>query len=251
MPIQETSAYVLRTYTLSDSDKICLLLTKDFGKVRAVAKGARRVRSRFGGSLEPLSEVQISFFGKEHQELTRLNRCELTQSNFDWSSSPEGEAASHYIAELVDQFLPPHEANPTVYRLLTAVTGCLRNSEKFGAVLTYFEIWLLKLSGFLPALDRCSSCGTPFAEGEAVRIQIQGAALCESCGEATAGTIVDSKVRHEVLAALRLPPQTWVDTQPGGATVRNFRALLQEIIRYVLEKEPKAQRFVNFTELAT
>lgn len=246
MPLRESKAFVLRTYPLSDTDKICLLLTTDFGKVRVVAKGARRVRSRFGSMLEPLTEIQVSFFEKEHRELSTLSRCEMVQSNYDWGTSPEGEATAHYMAELVDQFSPAAEASQRVYRLLQATTACLRESTNYAAILTYFETWLLKLSGFLPALDHCSNCNTGFEDQELIGILVQGASLCRQCGAGGQGIALASQVRREILGALRLSPREWLATNPGPATIKNFRALLQELIRHVLERELKAQRFANF-----
>src|SRR5919199_637171 len=77
MPLRETEAFMLRTYTLKEADKICVFLSRDAGKLRGVAHGARRLKSRYGASLEPFTEVAISYFQKEHRELVSISNCEI------------------------------------------------------------------------------------------------------------------------------------------------------------------------------
>ena len=111
MPLYETEAFVLRSYTLKEADKICIFLSRDAGMLRGVAHGARKLRSRFGSSLEPFTEVALTYFQKENKELVSISNCEIIRSNFDLSSSSEMLAATHYLAELLLEFLPDHEPN--------------------------------------------------------------------------------------------------------------------------------------------
>ncbi len=250
MPLRETKAFVLRTYALSDNDKICLLFTNDYGKARVVAKGARGVKSRFGSMLEPLTEVEVSFFERENRDLFTLSRCELVQSNFGWAASPEGAVTAHCMAELIDQFLPPGEANPTTYRLIKATTECLRDSADLVTSLAYFETWLLKLSGFLPPLDHCSRCGNAFKGTESIAILREGASLCGQCGGSNHGMALDPLARKTMLGSLRLSPRDWIATRPAAGAIKSFRTILYELIRHVLERDLKAQRFLS-SDLST
>lgn len=80
MPLYRTQAVVLRSMNLGDADKIVTLFTRDYGKVKVVAKAARRIKSRFGACLEPMTHLSLIYFGKEHQDLYRLNQCDIVHS---------------------------------------------------------------------------------------------------------------------------------------------------------------------------
>ncbi len=174
----------LRTYTLREADKICLLLTREAGKVRGVAHGARRMRSRFGSSLEPFTEVAITYFQKETRELVSISNCEIIRSQISDGISSEMLGVIHYLAELLIEFLPDHEPNERVYRLLASTLEALRASSDsdLATIVRYFEIWLLRLSGFLPELRHCGRCQRDLTREASVFIPADGAALCASCG---------------------------------------------------------------------
>src|SRR5262249_51728657 len=126
MPLRETDAFVLRTFTSKEADKICIFFTREAGKLRGVAHGARRLKSRFGASLEPFTEVSLVYFQKEHKELVSISNCEILKSQFTGVVSSELLGVTHYLAELVAEFIPDHEPNEKVYRLLQATLDALR-----------------------------------------------------------------------------------------------------------------------------
>src|SRR5207244_13366670 len=99
MPLHETEALILRTYTLKEADKICVFLARDAGKLRGVAHGARRLRSRYGASLEPFTEVAITYFQKENRELVSISNCEILCSQFKAAGSSEMLGVLRYLAE--------------------------------------------------------------------------------------------------------------------------------------------------------
>src|SRR5256714_13092225 len=121
MPLHTTEAYVLRTYALAEADKICIFLTRDMCKVRGVAHGARKMKSRFGSALEPFREVSLTFFQKEGRELMSVSGCAIVRSQFHIAArSVETATAFSYLAELLNEFLPDHEPNERFYRLVSA-----------------------------------------------------------------------------------------------------------------------------------
>ncbi len=133
--------------------------TRDQGKLRGVAKRARRPKSRFGAGLERLSQVKMSYFQKETRELVNLDSCELMHSQFDLLSDYAAGVALDYLAEVSEQLLPPAEPNEKFFRLLLAVLEHLRSrhavKEQAPAVwqvVSYFSLWAVRLSGFLPDL---------------------------------------------------------------------------------------------------
>jgi DNA repair protein RecO (recombination protein O) len=154
MPVRVSEAFVLRTYPFQEGDLIVSFYTRDQGRLRGVAKRARRPKGPFGASLERLSQVRVSYQQRESAELVRLENCELIETQFGVLSNWEASVALDYIAEVSEQLLPQNEPNDRFYRLLAAVLADLRmhtGSAVWRAV-TYFSFWAVRLSGFLPEL---------------------------------------------------------------------------------------------------
>jgi DNA repair protein RecO (recombination protein O) len=154
MPARVSETYVLRTYPFRESDLIVSFFTRDQGKLRGVARRARKPKSSFGSGLERLSLVNLSYSQKETRELVNLNSCDLVQSQFDLLNDFDASVALDYIAEVSDHLLPPHEPNERFFRLLTAALGYmhLRAPGAVWTAITYFSLWATRLSGFLPDL---------------------------------------------------------------------------------------------------
>ena len=161
MPARVSETLVLRTYPLKEADLVVSFLTRDQGKLRGVAKRARRPKSNFGAGLERLSYVRMAYFQRESRELVNLDSCELIQSQFDLVSRYEASLALDFFAEVSEQFLPSAEPAEKFFRLLVAVLDSLHRGDE-GApwrALAYFSLWALRLSGWLPDLDVCLGCG--------------------------------------------------------------------------------------------
>src|SRR5262249_32383345 len=197
MPLHETDAFVLRTYTIKEADKVCVFFTREAGKLRGVAHGARRLKSRFGASLEPFTEVSLVYYQKENKELVSISNCEIINSQFVEGMSGEMLGVMHYLAELVIEFIPDHEPNERVYRLIAATLESLRRigaplapaamdakgrNENLPAVVRYFEIWMLKLAGFFPHWKNCGACGRDLTNQAAVWLTNEGIPQCSACG---------------------------------------------------------------------
>jgi DNA repair protein RecO (recombination protein O) len=154
MPVRVSEAFILRTYPFQEGDLIVSFFTRDQGRLRGVAKRARRLKSPFGGSLERLSQARVSYFQKETAELVRMESCELIETQFGVANSWDASVALDYIAEVSEQLLPPNEPNDRFYRLLAAVLADLRANPLTGVwrTVTYFTFWAVRLSGFFPDL---------------------------------------------------------------------------------------------------
>src|SRR5215510_12057007 len=149
MSLHKTEAFLLRTYALKEADKICVFLTRDQGKIRGVAHGARKLRSRFGSALEPFTEVTISYFEKEGRELVSVSTCDILRSHFERGARDvETASAFSYMAELLNEFLPEHEPNERLYRLVLATLEAIDGERDISNILRYFEAWVLRLAGF-------------------------------------------------------------------------------------------------------
>ena len=127
-----SEAFVLRSYPFKEADLVVSFLTRDQGKLRGVAKRARRPKSPFGAGLERLSQVRMSYFQRENRELVNLDSCELLVSQFRLLSDYRAAVALDYFAEVTDQLLPPAEPNDRFFRLLTTVLEHMRAAESGG-----------------------------------------------------------------------------------------------------------------------
>jgi DNA repair protein RecO (recombination protein O) len=171
VPIYTADALVLRTYKLGEADRIVVFLTRDRGKKRGVAKGARRSRSRFVGALEPLTEVRVAYFEKERRELVGLNYAETTRSPLALAGparaglyvredtglvdpavqvDPEALGYVSYFAELLDEWAQDADADDRLYRLGVSMLDALAAGAPVQPLARYFEYWLLRLQGVYP-----------------------------------------------------------------------------------------------------
>ena len=178
MAARVSETYVLRTYPFRESDLIVSFFTRDQGKLRGVARHARKPKSNFGSGLERLSLVNLSYSQKETRELANLNSCELLRSQFDLLSDFEAGVALDYIAEVSDQLLPPQEPNEHFFRLLTATLDHLHSQApgRIWRAVVYFSLWATRLSGFLPDISRQSKLR---AESIAVAREMCGAHIAD------------------------------------------------------------------------
>jgi DNA repair protein RecO (recombination protein O) len=158
MTLRESEAIVLRTYPLREADLLVTLFTRAEGKVHGVARSAKKSKRRFGGALEPMTYVRAFYDVKERRELSRLDACEVLDSPLSTEVTYGRAVALAHVAELLDELLPDHEANDDIFRLALSVLHVLRGPEIWMPV-TYFDLWLTRLVGFLPELTECTVCG--------------------------------------------------------------------------------------------
>ena len=121
MPSRESEVLVLRTYPYREADLIVNFVTRDQGKLRGIARGARRPKSRWGSGLERLSHVRLFYYRRENQELAKLDRCELNGPPIFLKADYATSVALDFLAEVSDQLLPEHEPNEAFFRLLLLV----------------------------------------------------------------------------------------------------------------------------------
>lgn len=151
-------AVVLRTYRLGEADRIIVLMTRDHGKVRAVAKGVRKTRSKFGSRLEPTTHVDIQLY-QGRSELWTITQVETVDHFAEVRADLERLTSAVAMLEVIDQISLDHEPNPELHRMLV---GALRTLDESGAALVVpaFHWKVLASEGFAPILDECVSCGS-------------------------------------------------------------------------------------------
>ena len=181
MPARETEAIILKTFPLGEADRLVSFLGRTSGRVRGVAAGARRVKNRYGSTLEALSHVQIWYVEKETRELVRIQQCELLESFHKAQSNYELSTGLAVISEAAELVLPDHEAAEPMFRLILLAVREIERTGNWVLPLTYFAFWTVRLGGWLPRFDRCSQCGEEFGAGAAYHAPWEPGLLCEKC----------------------------------------------------------------------
>ncbi|MGA7832925.1 MAG: DNA repair protein RecO [Terracidiphilus sp.] len=166
MSVLTSEAVVLRTWPVHEADLIVSFFTRDYGRVRGVAKSALKSRKRFGGALEPMTQARAWFAERPRQELVRLDQLEIVRSPLSAPVDPIRMAVLSFFAELLDEALPEHDPQETVFRLLVSVLE-QTTVEQPWMPLTYFQLWMMRLMGLLPDVGHCTACGEALVAGEA------------------------------------------------------------------------------------
>ncbi|HEV8588921.1 MAG TPA: DNA repair protein RecO [Pyrinomonadaceae bacterium] len=212
MNLVTTEAIVLRSYNLAEADRIVLCFTRSAGLIRGVAKGARRMKSRFGAALEPFTVIRLEFREKENRELVTISGAEIVKSHFDLAADIEVAEVLGYMAELIGEFAPPHEANDKLFRMVAACVDALATAPSTSKViLRYFEIWLLRLAGSFPDVSACTICGAPLNQGQAMYLDFESAVRCATCSRGV-GVLLMPQVQQVLLSSLQLGPAEFAKT---------------------------------------
>jgi DNA repair protein RecO (recombination protein O) len=180
MPLRESEAIVLRSFPLGEGDRLVSFLSRTEGRLKGVAKGAQRLKSQFGSTLEPLSHIRIWFYERETRELVRINQCELLESFYLAQSDYHKSIALALVSEIVETVLPEREATDSVFRLTLLVAKALAIGTEFWLPLTYFALWSTRLAGWLPSFESCQNCDKPFDSGGAY-LMASGELVCPDC----------------------------------------------------------------------
>lgn len=210
MGLIETEAITLRTHKLEEADKVAIFLTPGRGAVRGVARGARRLKSRFGASLEPCTHVFLVAHEREGRELLSIKQTEILRSYFDLTGEPKAHLALAHMCDLTVRLAPPHDPQPKFFRMFkAALEACADSPALSGSVARYFELWALRLMGFMSDARRCALCRARL-EGGAAFYGAENGLRCAGC----AGQF-DAEASSEALNLLRelqsLAPKAWAE----------------------------------------
>ena len=206
MPLYSADALILRTYKLGEADRIVVFLTRDRGKKRGVAKGARRQKSNFVGALEPLTHARVAYFERERRELVNLNYSEASRSALS-SGTIEGLGCATYFAELIDEWAAESHEDERLYRLGVSMVEAIAAGVPSEPLTRYFEYWLLSLQGVYPA-------------GRVPSLSPEAQAF--------------------LTAARKIGPQELAGMTANRAMLRELESLHRSIIATHLEREPRS-----------
>jgi DNA repair protein RecO (recombination protein O) len=225
--------------------------TRDQGKLRGVARRARRPKSAFGAGLERLSQARVAYYQRETRELVNLDSCELIRSQFDLVSDYTAGVALDYIAEICEHLLPPEEPNEKFFRLVVSVLDSLRGADALVRArppgrelviraVTYFSLWAVRLSGWLPVLDACLACGSVLEDTDrAFFSRARTGLVCEHCRRASGGGSnweLTSQSRALAAEMLRKPVSQIPEAGWSGQTAADLRRFLVQQIETHAER---------------
>lgn len=232
---KQSEALILRTYPFHEADLLVTLFTRAEGKVRGVAKSAKRSKRRFGGALEPLTHVVAHWEEKEKQELARLDSCDVIASPLATEVTYPRVVALSYVAEVIDQLLPDHEPSDDIFRLALSVIRRLQG-DSLWMPLTYFDLWMVRLIGLLPDLSHCMACGATLNGSRAYFHALADGLLCAR-DKRLASTEISADSRALAAEMFRAPLESF-DGPPWprqrAADLRKF--LAQRIQRHIEKK---------------
>src|SRR5260221_5050596 len=181
MSARETEAIILKPFPLGEADRLVSCLGLSSGRLRGVASGARRMKNRYGSTLEVLSHVQLWYFERETRDLVRIQQCELLES-FNKAQSDYGLSTGlAMVSEIAERVLPEQEAAEPMFRLLLLVAREVERRGSWQLPLGYFAFWTVRLGGWLPPLDRCAECGASFGDQPGFYFSQSSGLLCAKC----------------------------------------------------------------------
>ena len=235
MPLKQSEAIVLRTYPLREADLLVTLFTRAEGKVKGVAKSAKRSQKRFGGALEPATCVRAQWQDREGQELARLDSCDVLLSPLAAPMDYPRAVALAHVTEMLDDLMPDREHNDTIFRLAWAVLQSLETSTIWMPV-TYFDLWMIRLLGFLPPLDECIECGESIAGQPAYFHALRDGLTCQR-DRRIASSEMTIESRMVAARMFRNPVDAFADEAVPTSRLADLRKFLMQIIDRHLDRK--------------
>src|SRR5215471_2878869 len=232
---KQSEALILRTYPFHEADLLVTLFTRAEGKIRGVAKAAKRSKRRFGGALELLTHVVAHWEEKEKQELSRLDSCDIIASPLAAQLNYPRAVALSYVAEVIDQLLPDREPSDDIFRLTLSVIRHLQ-ADCIWMPLTYFDLWVIRLIGLLPDLTQCATCGISLNGSRAYFHPLADGLLCPR-DKRLASSEMESESRALAAEMFRAPLESFTGApwrRKRGSDLRKF--LAQRMERHIERK---------------
>jgi DNA repair protein RecO (recombination protein O) len=238
--IYKTEAIVLRHQNLGETDRIVTAFTLRMGKVRFVAKGVKRPRSRLAGHLDLLCETNLVIAHGRNLDL--VTQAQVTNQFLGLRADLTRIAQGLYAAELVDEFTAENVAHSATYYLLQATLSHLGTPSPNPLVLRRFEMRLLEEAGYRPQLDRCIACGDKASDSEYFSPS-GGGLLCRACRatEAMARPLSDGALR--LLRLLQTREERRIAA--SSAAIDEVEMILRQYLVYLSERELRSVVFLD------
>lgn len=242
--VYQTEAIIIKRINLGEADRILTLYTPEHGKIKAVAKGSRRTRSKLGGHVELLTHSQLLL--AHGRNLDIVTQAQTIDSFLPLKENLKRMSCGLYISELVDVFSEEHAENRKLFQLLLQTLHQLSQLDKNDVALRYFELNLLNFTGYRPQLQMCANCSSSLQPVTNYFSSSQGGVLCTDCGYQEP---VARELSVNALKVLRL----WQDCDFSTANrihinpelAFELEQALREYIKYLLERQVKSTLWLD------
>ncbi len=244
MPLYKTQAIVMHSLPYGEVDKIVTLYTLDFGKIKGIAKGAKRSRRRFGNILEICSHIFLTFFEKESGGLVRLSHGELISSFERLRSDIRQLAWASYFVELVNEMTAERVPSPQIFYLLLTGLKIIDKGELQEEIIRIFEMRLLAHSGYQPFLEHCLRCRKSLTKEGGYFSSEEGGIFCRPCSQNISDLIpVSLGTIKTLILAQHLPLERINRLNFSAQSLRESSLILSLFLRKYLGKELKSRKF--------
>lgn len=246
MPLYQGKGIVLRSLEFGESDRLVTFLSRDWGKIKAICKNARKVKSRFLASLTPLNYVEIVFFGRQGRSLFRLNACEIVNPLSRLRSDLEAFLAALYLVDIVEALSPEGEANEPVFQLLLEVLNLLPGYKNPGPLLRFFEIRFLDYLGYRFETEKCLHCKNTCKPRE-TRFNPTGSGLvCAACSRRDKEAIaISASTLNFIKMGLQLPVDRSLRLKLNPTQQKELEHILHLCLRHHAPRSFLSKRFLG------
>ncbi len=246
MSSEKATALVLRVIDFSETSAIVTLLTREFGKVRALAKGAWRPKGPFESALDLLALCRIVFLRKSSDALDLLTEAKLERRFRPPRGSLSNLYAAYYVAELLNELTDDYDPHPELFDAAVSTLEALRQEGAVAGVLVRFELTALRVLGHLPALERCAECGAPVeATGRVPFGRLAGGVLCGTCRRGQKQIISISTPVQSALARLARAGDGWRELEIDSGTYGEMRGILNHYWAHLLGHPLQMHRYLG------
>jgi DNA repair protein RecO (recombination protein O) len=248
MPLQSTEAVVIGSLDLGEADRLITFYSLRFGKMKAVARGSRRLKSRWGRSTQLLTHCMLVFYEKKNGQLHRLRQCDIITPFSGLWDDLKKLTAGLYIAELVARIAPEGEENDELFYLIMQVLNMLEQGSDIEAGLRIFEIRTLSMLGYQPQIARCIRCNQVIGNTRKVSFSpVEGGVVCSSClrHPQNVEIAVSAGSLHFLQQALRLNLGKIGRLGLAKVMKPELKEMLHSYLTYHLEQEINSFRFLE------
>ncbi len=245
-----TPGFVLHARPYGESDRIVTFITEKCGKLTGIAKGARNSRRRFGGTLEPFIHVRVVFQQRPASDLAFLLRCELIEALHSFTRDLDRYAAGTYLLELTDRMVLGREPGHEVYVLLRDALRLLDGGAPAETLLCAFELHLLAVSGYAPALEHCRGCGVPASETDTVFLAMaRGELVCRRCVRPLETVRPVGAAAAAELARLAAGPLAAATARAAPAVLAQAQVVAEQLVGAVVTGPLRSRAFLKQTRV--
>jgi DNA repair protein RecO (recombination protein O) len=243
----KTTGFILRSLSYGESDLIVTFYSSDFGKIKGIAKGAKRSKKRFANVFEPFSLTNLIFTRKSRDQLAFIESCDIIDHYDAIRHDLEKTLIASYFIDLADHFSPEGKKNEYIFELLQNFLNLLGSEKASDVLVRFFEMRLLTLAGFEPTLDHCVTCRTPVANGNAYFFHAaDGGIKCSGCARTER---YDEPVSAGTVRTLLLGRDMDIDKIKlialSDALARESRKILCGFISHILNREVKSLKVME------